>query len=65
MIGQMTGTEARDLLCRRNLGRIGCCEGGNPYVAPVNYFCDGENIYWHSLPGRKKEKGFQTEALSY
>jgi nitroimidazol reductase NimA-like FMN-containing flavoprotein (pyridoxamine 5'-phosphate oxidase superfamily) len=24
-----------------------------PYVVPVNYVLDGENIYVHSLPGRK------------
>jgi nitroimidazol reductase NimA-like FMN-containing flavoprotein (pyridoxamine 5'-phosphate oxidase superfamily) len=24
-----------------------------PYVIPVNYFFDGEDIYIHSMPGRK------------
>lgn len=53
MIRRMSTDEARSLLsdCRR--GRLGCVYEGGPYVVPVNYVLDGDNIYLHSLPGRK------------
>ncbi len=35
------------------LGRLGCIADGEPYVVPINYLFDGENIYVHSLGGRK------------
>ena len=53
MISQMSIDEARTLLMDRRLGRLGCVYEGGPYVVPVNYVLDGENIYVHSLPGRK------------
>ncbi|MFN8003572.1 MAG: pyridoxamine 5'-phosphate oxidase family protein [Acidobacteriota bacterium] len=53
VIGQLPAAEAKDLLCAGNLGRLGCVADGDPYVVPVNYFCDGESVYMHSLPGKK------------
>ncbi|HKX33006.1 MAG TPA: pyridoxamine 5'-phosphate oxidase family protein [Blastocatellia bacterium] len=42
-------------LRERAVGRLGCIIDGAPYVVPVNYYFDGEDIYVHSLPGRKIE----------
>lgn len=53
MISRLSTDEARSLLMDSRLGRLGCVYEGGPYVVPVNYVLDGENIYVHSLPGRK------------
>ena len=53
MIRRMSTDAARSLLSDCRLGRLGCVYQGGPYVVPVNYVLDGENIYVHSLPGRK------------
>ena len=41
------------LLRNQNIERLGCCRESLPYVVPVNYFFDGEDIYIHSTPGHK------------
>ncbi|MEP7274344.1 MAG: pyridoxamine 5'-phosphate oxidase family protein [Acidobacteriota bacterium] len=53
MISEMTKDEAKNLLAQQNLGRLGCIAEGEAYVVPVHYHFDGEDIYLHSLPGRK------------
>ncbi len=53
MISEIGYRESRELLRDRNIGRLGCCRESMPYVIPVNYFFDGEDIYIHSMPGRK------------
>jgi nitroimidazol reductase NimA-like FMN-containing flavoprotein (pyridoxamine 5'-phosphate oxidase superfamily) len=53
MISEIGYREARELLRDQNIGRLGCCSESMPYVIPVNYFFDGEDIYIHSMPGRK------------
>ncbi len=52
-IGKLTDTDARAILRGGSLGRLGCIASGWPYVVPVNYFFDGEDLYVHSLPGKK------------
>ena len=51
--GKLLEKEAAAILLQQNLGRLGCIADGEPYVVPVHYFFDGENVYLHSLPGRK------------
>ena len=53
MIRRLSDEEKAALLSRRRLGRLGCIVGAAPYVVPINYVFDGENIYSHSLPGTK------------
>ncbi len=53
MFSQMGDRESRALLREGNVGRLGCCDKGRPYVVPVNYFYDGEFVYVHSLLGHK------------
>ena len=52
-IGELRDTDAREILSEGSLGRLGCIASGWPYVVPVNYFFDGEDIYIHSLPSKK------------
>ena len=53
MIRPMSLDEARALLGECRIGRLGCVSDDWPYVVPVSYIIDGDNIYIHSLPGRK------------
>jgi nitroimidazol reductase NimA-like FMN-containing flavoprotein (pyridoxamine 5'-phosphate oxidase superfamily) len=55
MIGEMGEQTAREFLATHNLGRLGCCQGNQPYVVPVHYLLEGDCLYVHSLPGRKIE----------
>ncbi|MFN0119870.1 MAG: pyridoxamine 5'-phosphate oxidase family protein [Blastocatellia bacterium] len=55
MITALGQNECRDLLRKQRIGRLGCCLDNQPYVIPVNYLFDGEDLYVHSLPGRKIE----------
>ena len=55
MTKMLSEMEARGLIGRGKIGRLGCIADGEPYVVPINYvFADGV-IYSHSLPGRKIE----------
>jgi len=53
MLRTTTDQEARALLSKSGVGRLGCVAAGEPYVVPINYYFDGRAIYSHSLPGRK------------
>jgi len=53
MIRPMSLDETRALLAECRIGRLGCVSDDWPYVVPVSYIIDGDNIYIHSLPGRK------------
>ena len=52
-IGKLGKTDALAILRKGTLGRLGCIAADWPYVVPVNYYFDGENIYIHTLPGKK------------
>jgi nitroimidazol reductase NimA-like FMN-containing flavoprotein (pyridoxamine 5'-phosphate oxidase superfamily) len=45
--------EAREVIDTGGLGRLGCLDQGGPYVVPINYIVDGDEIFSHSLPGKK------------
>ncbi len=59
MISELGENEARALLQRGTLGRLGVCEPipddehHRPYVVPVSYWYDDNSVYVHSLKGRK------------
>lgn len=53
MMTQMSEEEARALLRRGSVARLGCVVDGDPYVVPVIYFCEDDCAYVHSLPGQK------------
>ncbi|MFY9609877.1 MAG: pyridoxamine 5'-phosphate oxidase family protein [Blastocatellia bacterium] len=53
MIRPLSRDETRTLLLEGRIGRLGCVENGVPYVVPVSYVFNDDNIYVHSLMGRK------------
>ncbi len=52
-IGRLGDADSLAILREGSLGRLGCIADGAPYVVPVNYLFDGQDVYLHSLPGRK------------
>ncbi len=52
-IGKLGDKESQAILREGIFGRLGCIASGWPYVVPVNYFFDGDDIYIHTLPGKK------------
>jgi uncharacterized protein len=53
MVNQFPETEARAMLERCDLARLGCIVDGEPYVVPINYYMKDGRAYSHSLPGLK------------
>jgi uncharacterized protein len=53
MIDALGERESREFLQNHQLGHLGCIVESEPYVVPISYWCDGEYIYSHSLPGLK------------
>ena len=53
MIDALGERESREFLRNHQLGHLGCIVESEPYVVPISYWCDGEFIYSHSLPGLK------------
>jgi uncharacterized protein len=55
MIGKLNEEEIEEVLQQNVLGRIGCNDGKQTYVVPVNYVYDGRYIIAHSMLGLKIE----------
>jgi nitroimidazol reductase NimA-like FMN-containing flavoprotein (pyridoxamine 5'-phosphate oxidase superfamily) len=53
MVSTLTNEEIEVVLTRNALGRLGCNDGFNSYVFPVNYLYDGKYILCQSLSGFK------------
>lgn len=53
MIKQMGEREAREILGKEVLGRLGCNIQDAPYVLPINFVYEDGYAYVHSLPGMK------------
>src|SRR5262245_37044088 len=53
MVSALTEIQARKLLESAKIGRMGCIVEDEPYVVPISYFVEGNNIYSHSLLGTK------------
>jgi uncharacterized protein len=49
----LSDEEALEVIRAGKIGRLGCIDGEEPYVVPINYLIDEGSIYSHSLPGRK------------
>ena len=52
-IDRLNQTDSLALLKACCLGRLGCIADGLPYVVPINYYFDGDDIYSHATPGKK------------
>lgn len=53
MLGQLNDTQIRNILSSQVLGRLACTDGKQPYVVPVTYIYDGDNIYGQTNEGLK------------
>src|SRR5688572_4203389 len=53
MIGKLSQQEIEEVLQDNTWGHLGCNDGFNTYVYPVNYFYDGKFILCHSQNGAK------------
>ncbi|MDT4966120.1 MAG: uncharacterized protein QOJ64_857 [Acidobacteriota bacterium] len=51
----MTADEMRVLLLRLDFGHLGCSRDGHPYVVPMHYVYDGEELYFLTTEGTKTE----------
>lgn len=55
IVTEMDRAQCLDLLREQRHGRLACVSDGQPYVVPVTYAADGDNLYGFSLEGRKIE----------
>jgi nitroimidazol reductase NimA-like FMN-containing flavoprotein (pyridoxamine 5'-phosphate oxidase superfamily) len=53
MMGELNAKQIDEVLRSEFIGRIGCVLQGWPYIVPVTYVYDGENVYAHSGEGMK------------
>jgi len=53
MLVTLNEHQARQILAENCMGRLGCIVDRGPYIVPINYYYEDENIYSHSLPGTK------------
>ena len=54
-VGDMTVEEKHALLPRAPYGHLGCTRDGHPYVVPMHYAFDGQDIYFFTTEGTKTE----------
>ena len=54
-IEDMSQEEMRALLSRIGFGHLGCAREGRPYVVPINYAYDPQDIYIFTTEGMKTE----------
>jgi nitroimidazol reductase NimA-like FMN-containing flavoprotein (pyridoxamine 5'-phosphate oxidase superfamily) len=53
MLGELTQTQIDNVLSSQVIGRLGCCNGKQPYIVPVTFAYDGECIYGQTNEGTK------------
>ena len=55
VINEMTANECGALLARASLGRLGCSLDNQPYVVPIRFAYEADDIYALSTLGQKIE----------
>jgi uncharacterized protein len=55
VIKTMDAEECRKMLAETGFGRLACSQDNQPYVVPIYFACEGQNIYGFSVVGRKIE----------
>lgn len=56
----MTVEEKHALLLRAQYGHLGCTRDGHPYVVPMHYAFDDQDIYFFTTKSRLIVKGAET-----
>jgi nitroimidazol reductase NimA-like FMN-containing flavoprotein (pyridoxamine 5'-phosphate oxidase superfamily) len=54
-VEDMTVEETHALLRRARFGHLGCAREGRPYVVPMHYAYDSENLYFFTTEGMKTD----------
>jgi nitroimidazol reductase NimA-like FMN-containing flavoprotein (pyridoxamine 5'-phosphate oxidase superfamily) len=54
-IKDMEAEEIQGLLRGTSVGHLGCVREGRPYVVPMHYAFDGQNLYFLTTEGMKTE----------
>jgi nitroimidazol reductase NimA-like FMN-containing flavoprotein (pyridoxamine 5'-phosphate oxidase superfamily) len=54
-VKDMAMGEMQALLLRVGFGHLGCTRDGHPYVVPMHYAYDGQDIYFFTTEGTKTE----------
>jgi uncharacterized protein len=55
LIHELTEKECRQILARTSLGRLACAKDDQPYVVPIYFAMDGDDLYSFATVGRKIE----------
>jgi len=53
MLGELNADEISSLLKRNVIGRIGCTDGADVFIMPINYRYEQDSILCYSLEGHK------------
>lgn len=53
VIKTMDAEACRKMLAETGFGRLACARDNQPYVVPVYFACEGDNIYGLSVDGKK------------
>ncbi|HET9532171.1 MAG TPA: pyridoxamine 5'-phosphate oxidase family protein [Blastocatellia bacterium] len=53
MLKHMDPDEAKEVIRRGRIGRLGCVIESGPYIVPIGYYLEDDSIYSHSLMGQK------------
>jgi nitroimidazol reductase NimA-like FMN-containing flavoprotein (pyridoxamine 5'-phosphate oxidase superfamily) len=54
-VKDMATGEMQALLLRVGFGHLGCTRDGHPYVVPMHYAYDGQDLYFFTTEGTKTE----------
>lgn len=54
-VEEMSQGEIRALLLRGSFGHLGCSRDGRPYVVPMHYSYDSQDLYFFTTEGMKTE----------
>lgn len=54
-VEEMSQGEITALLLRKGFGHLGCSRDGRPYVVPMNYSYDSQDLYFFTTEGMKTE----------
>lgn len=47
--------ESRQLLAELNFGHLACCSNDQPYVVPIHFAFDGQNVFIYTTEGKKTD----------
>ena len=54
-IEEMLAKDVREVLARIGYGHLACCEGDEPYIVPIHYGFNGEDVFIYTTEGKKAE----------